>query len=109
MKRRTIARVIAVILLAYATAFLLASTDADDMREYRAMKHEELLAKLAEDHDGSFDKGFGGGLLVVGLAVLLTDGLTVVVVAAIDRISPPETAVTLTRGTYDGTSEGHLG
>ena len=48
MSRRTIARIIAVVLLSYAMAFLFVSVDKSDMSGYRSLTHEALLAKLAE-------------------------------------------------------------
>ena len=88
MKRRTIARVIAVILLSYACAFLLVSSDKSDMTQYRSLSHQALLATLAKSHEGDFSSSFGGSLLVIGLVVVLIEGMTTIVELAINRISP---------------------
>ena len=92
MSRRTIARVIAVLLLAYACAFLLVAFDKEEMVTYRALSHDALIAKLAEAHDGSFDTNFLAGVVIIGMVVLCADALTALVALSIDRISPPEPA-----------------
>ena len=88
MKRHTIARVIAVVLLSYGTAFLFVSVDKSNMAEYRSLSHEALLANLAKANRADFSANFGTGLLVIGLAVVLVDVLTAIVELAINRIAP---------------------
>ena len=88
MNRRTAARVIAVVLLAYATAFLLVDTDRREMAQYRTLSHEALLAKLADVHAANFDRAFAGGFIVIGIVVLGADAITALVQLVIDRISP---------------------
>ena len=88
MKRHTIARAIAVILLSYGAAFLFVSVDKSNMAEYRSLSHEALLANLAKSNQADFSANFGMGLLVIGLAVLLVDLLTAIVEATINRIAP---------------------
>lgn len=92
MKRHTVARLIAIILLGYALAFWLVSIDKGDMARYRSMSHEALLADLAKKNDGNFDTSFGIGLLLIGMVVLAVDALTVIVEMVINRISPVESA-----------------
>jgi hypothetical protein len=89
MKRRTIARVIAVILLSYASAFMLVDSHESDMAQYRSLSHAALLDTLAKTREGDFDTDFGGGLLVIGLIVVLIEAMTAITVLAIDRIAPP--------------------
>ena len=94
MKRRTIARVIAVILLSYACAFLLVDGHKSDMAQYRSLSHEALLANLGESHDADFNSSFGESLLVIGLVVLLVEGSAALFELAINRIAPPHPAGT---------------
>ncbi|HEV7705021.1 MAG TPA: hypothetical protein VGO46_12050 [Gemmatimonadaceae bacterium] len=102
MSRRTIARVIAVILLSYASAFMFVSVDKSDMAEYRSLSHTALLDKLAEDHKADFSSSFGIGLLVIGLAVGVVEALTFAVEKSMSLIVPvhprgtPDSAVDLT-------------
>jgi hypothetical protein len=88
MKRHTVARIIAVILLSYACAFLFVSVDKSNMAEYRSLSHEALLANLAKSNQADFSANFGTGLLVLGLAVLVVDVLTALVELTINRIAP---------------------
>jgi hypothetical protein len=89
MKRRTIARVIAVILVSYGCAFLLVDGDRSDMVQYRSLSHEALLANLAHSHEADFSSSFGESLLVIGLAVLLVEAIAACLELAINRIAPP--------------------
>jgi hypothetical protein len=89
MSRRLIARVIAVVLLAYACAFLLVGLDKEQMATYRSLSHEAMLAKLANYHDANFDESFFGGFVVIAIVILGTDALTALTTLVIDRISPP--------------------
>jgi hypothetical protein len=92
MKRRTIARAIAVILLSYGCAFLLVDGDRSDMVQYRSLSHEALLANLAQSHEADFSSSFGESLLVIGLAVLLVEAMAACLELAINRIAPPHPA-----------------
>jgi len=89
MKRRTIARVIAVILLSYAFAFVLVDAHKTDMARYRTLSREALLADLAGKSDADFSKSFGEGLLAVGVIVALIEGMTSLIELTINRIAPP--------------------
>jgi hypothetical protein len=88
MKRRTIARVIAVILWSYACAFMLVDGHKSDMVQYRSLSHEALLANLADSHDADFSRSFGESLLVIGLVVLLVEASAALFELAINRIAP---------------------
>jgi hypothetical protein len=89
VKRRTVARGIALVLLAYVTALVLVAIDKDEIRTYQSLSREAMLAKLAGVHNASFDGSFLGSFVVLGAIVLCANGLTTVVEWAIDRISPP--------------------
>ena len=88
MSRRTIARVIAVVLLSYAMAFLFVSVDKSDMKEYRSLTHEALLTKLAETHKADFSASFGIGLLIIGLAVAIVEALAFAIEMSMNLIVP---------------------
>jgi hypothetical protein len=88
MKRHTVARVIAVVLLSYAAAFMFVSIDKSNMAEYRSLSHEALLARLAQTNQADFSANFGVGLVAIGLAVILVDVLTALVAVAINWTSP---------------------
>jgi len=90
MNRRTVARVLAVILLSYGFAFLVGSSYKSDMVRYRSLSHKALLADLAKSHDGDFNSSLGESLLVIGLVVALTEVITATLVFVIDRIAPPQ-------------------
>ena len=108
MKRRTIARGIALVLLAYVTALALVAINKDEMRTYRSLSREAMLAKLADVHDASFDGSFLGSFMVLGVIVLCADGLTTAVERVIDRISPPELPEPTSEGLMNA-SDSHLG
>ena len=92
MTRRTIARLIAILLLGYALTFWIVSIDRSDMAHYRSLSHDALLADLAKDHKGNFDVDFGVSVLLLGSVVLLVDAVAVLVEMIINRISPAEHA-----------------
>jgi hypothetical protein len=108
MNRRLVARVIAVVLLAYACAFLLVGFDKEQMATYRSLSHEALLAKLANVNDGNFDESFVGGFVVIALVVLGADALTALATLVIDRISPPESGPRAA-DSMAGTGGSHVG
>ena len=89
MKRRTIARGISLVLLAYVTALVVVAMDKDEMRTYQSLSRDAILAKLSHVHDANFDSKLVGSFVVFGVIVLCADGLTRAVEWAIDRISPP--------------------
>jgi Ca2+/Na+ antiporter len=89
MNRRTIARVISVVLFSYLFALWLVHIEKDTMMHYRSLSHDALLAELAEKNKGNFDGKFATMLFGVAIIVLIIDGLTWVIELAIDRISPP--------------------
>jgi hypothetical protein len=91
MNRRIVARVIAMILLAYACAFPLVDFDKQQMHRYQSLSHEALLAKLAKVNDANFDTSFIAGFVIIAIVVLCADALTALVALVINRISPPET------------------
>jgi hypothetical protein len=88
MNRHTVARVIAVVLVSYATAFLFVSVDKSNMAEYRSLSHEALLANLAKANQSDFSSNFGTALVAIGVAVVFVDLLTALVELIINRISP---------------------
>ncbi|MDQ2766533.1 MAG: hypothetical protein M3Y30_05190 [Gemmatimonadota bacterium] len=88
MKRRTIARVIAVILLSYALSFVLVSSHKSEMTRYRSLGHEALLATLAKKRETDFSSSFGQGLVGIGVIVVLIELLTWIIELAINRIAP---------------------
>lgn len=108
MKRRTIARGIALVLLAYVTALALVAIDRDEMRTYRSLSRDAMLAKLADVHDASFDSSFLGSFVVIGVVVLCANGLTTAVERVIDRISPPQLPQSTSEGMMNA-SDSHVG
>ena len=90
MKRRTVARLIAIVLLGYALAFWLVSIDNGEMARYRSLSHEALLSELEKKNTGSFDTDFAVSLVLLGGVVLFVDAMTVLVELVINRISPAE-------------------
>jgi len=94
MKRRTVARLIALVLISYACAFLLVAFDKQEMQTYQSLSRDPLLAKLSEIHKPNFDASFIGSFFILGVVVLCVDGLTSVLELIINRISPlPPAAV----------------
>jgi hypothetical protein len=89
MKRRIIARGIALVLLAYVTALIVVAIDKDEMRTYQALSRDAILAKLSDVHDANFDSSLVGSFVIFGVIVLCADGLTSAVEWAINHISPP--------------------
>lgn len=89
MKRRTIARVIAAILLSYGMAFMLVSSHKSELAQYRALSHDALIETLAKKHETDFSSSFGESLLGVGVLVALIELMTSVIEFAINRIVPP--------------------
>jgi hypothetical protein len=98
MNRRTIARVIAVILLSYGLAFVMVNSHKSDMARYRSLNHQALLADLAKTREGDFSITFGGALLGVGVIVALIEGITATLVFVINRIAPLHPPGTLEPG-----------
>ncbi len=88
MKRKSIARLIAVLLLGYGFAFLVADTDRANMAHYRTLGKTELLAELEKKSDDSFDDAFFMSLLVIGLITAGVEGLAALIALWMDRISP---------------------
>jgi hypothetical protein len=88
MKRRTVARLIAAVLLAYGSGLLLVAFDKQELQSYRGLSREALLAKLTSIHDSNFDASFLGSLFIIGCVVLCMDALTGLVELIINRISP---------------------
>jgi hypothetical protein len=89
MKRRTVARVIAAILLSYGMAFVLSGSHKSELAQYRTLSHEALLATLAKNRETDFSSSFGEALLGVGLIVALIELITSCIELAINRIAPP--------------------
>jgi hypothetical protein len=89
VKRRTIARLIAILLLGYGVAFLIVSGETSDMARYRTLSRDALLKDLASSNIGDFDNAFFIGLILVGVTASLVDGIAFVVMIVMDRISPP--------------------
>lgn len=89
MKRRTVARLIAILLLGYGFAFLIVSGETSDMARYRTLSREALLNDLASNKNGDFDTEFFVGLAIVGSIVFLVDGIAFIVMMMMNRISPP--------------------
>jgi TRAP-type C4-dicarboxylate transport system permease small subunit len=109
MKRRTVARIVATVILAYGCAFLLVASDKQDMATYRSLSHDSLLAKLARANDGDFDSSFMGSLLVIGIVVMCVEALSALVELVINRISPlpptvapPPDSIANMRGSHVG-------
>jgi len=88
MKRRTIARVIAAILLSYGMAFMVVSSHKSELAQYRALSHDALLETLAKKHGADFSSSFGESLLGVGVLVALIELMTSIIQFAINRIVP---------------------
>ena len=89
MKRRTVARLIAILLLGYGVAFLIVSGETSDMARYRTLSRDALLKDLASNNIGDFDNAFFIGLMIVGATAFLVDGIAFIVMIAMNRISPP--------------------
>ena len=88
MKRKTIARLIAVLLVGYGFAFIIMSADATNMAQYRTLSREALLARLTEKNTDTFDGAFLISVLLVGFITASVEALAAIAVLAIDRISP---------------------
>lgn len=93
MSRKAIARLIAVVLVGYGFAFLIMSTDASNMAQYRTLSREALLESLKAKNTDSFDGAFFISLVLVGMITASVEALAVLIVLAMDRISPPPKAV----------------
>jgi TRAP-type C4-dicarboxylate transport system permease small subunit len=109
MKRRTVARIIATVILAYGCAFLIVASDRQDMATYRSLSHEALLAKLAHANDGDFDSSFMGSFIAIGVVVICIEALATLVELIINRISPlpptvapPPDSIANMRGSHVG-------
>ena len=89
MSRKSIARLIAVLLVGYGFAFLIVSADATNMARYRTLSREALLAALTEKNTDSFDGAFLISVLLVGFITAAVEALAAIIVLAINRISPP--------------------
>jgi len=89
VKRRTVARLIAILLLGYGVAFLIVSGETSDMARYRTLSRDALLKDLASNNIGDFDNAFFIGLMIVGATAFLVDGIAFIVMIAMNRISPP--------------------
>jgi hypothetical protein len=89
MKRRTIARLIAVLLIGYGLAFLIIDSDATDMAHYRTLSHDALMAELAKKNKDSFDGAFLISLFLVGAITGAVEALAAIIELAMNRISPP--------------------
>src|SRR5450432_1077644 len=89
MKRKTIARLIAVLLVGYGFAFLIMSADATNMAKYRTLNREALIATLTDKNTDTFDGAFLISVLLVGFITASVEALAAIAVLAIDRISPP--------------------
>lgn len=89
MKRRTVARLIAILLLGYGFAFLIVSGDRSDMARYRTLSRDALLSDLASSKNGDFDYDFFVGLMIVGGIAFLVDAIAFIVMLMMNRISPP--------------------
>jgi hypothetical protein len=88
VKRRTVARVIAVVITGYLFALLSVSGEASTLAHYRTLSHEALLAELAGKASGNFDTSFLLGLMIVALMVVLVEGIMWLTLQAMNRISP---------------------
>jgi hypothetical protein len=88
VKRRTVARLIAILLLGYGVAFVIVSGETSDMARYRTLSRDALLDDLASNKNGDFDNDFFVGLLIVGGISLLADGIAFIVMLVMNRISP---------------------
>lgn len=88
MKRRTVARLISVVVFGYLFALWVVSNDKSTILHYRSLSQEALLAELTEKNSGSFDGKFAAMLVGVAVIVAIVDGLTWIIELAINRISP---------------------
>jgi hypothetical protein len=79
-------------LLGYAVAFWLVSSEKNDIAHYRTLSHDALLAELAKKSEANFDTDFAVSLVLLGGVVLCVDAVAVLVELVINRISPPEPA-----------------
>jgi hypothetical protein len=89
VKRKTIGRLIAVLLVGYGFAFLIMSADATNMARYRTLSREALIKTLTEKNTDSFDGAFFISVMLVGFITASVEALAAIAVLAIDRISPP--------------------
>jgi hypothetical protein len=89
VKRSTVARLIAILLLGYGLAFLIVSGETSDMARYRTLSRDALLNDLASNKNGDFDNDFFVALMIVGAIAFLVDGIAFIVVLVMNRISPP--------------------
>jgi hypothetical protein len=89
MKRRTIARLIAAVLLSYGMAFVLSASHKTELVQYRSLSHAALLDTLAKNRETDFNSSFGQSLLGVGLIVALVELVASLIVLVINRIAPP--------------------
>ena len=94
MKRRTIARLIAVLLLGYLFALWLSGHNGSEIAHYRTLDRDALIAELAKKTDTSFDTAFFVGVFLIGAAALSIDAVGAVVLLAMNRISPVHPGVT---------------
>jgi hypothetical protein len=88
VKRKSIARLIAVLLVGYGLAFMIVDSDATNMAHYRSLSHDALLADLAEKNHDSFDGAFLVALLLVAAITGAVEGIAALVVLIMNRISP---------------------
>jgi hypothetical protein len=89
VSRRTVARLIAILLLGYGFAFLIVSGERSDMARYRTLSRDALLNDLASNKNGDFDNDFFVGLMIVGAIAFLVDGIAFIVMLVMNHISPP--------------------
>jgi hypothetical protein len=89
VKRRTVARLIAILLVGYGVAFVILSGETSDMARYRMLSRDALLDDLASNKNGGFDNDFFFGLVIVGVITLVVDGIAFIVMLVMNRISPP--------------------
>lgn len=94
MKRRTMARLIAVLLLGYLFALWLSGHNGSEIAHYRTLDRDALIAELAKKTDTSFDTAFFVGVFLIGAAALSIDAVGAVVLLAMNRISPVHPGVT---------------
>jgi hypothetical protein len=88
VKRRTGARLIAIVITGYLFALLSVSGQASTLAHYRTLTHDALLKELAEKASGNFDNSFLLGLMIVALMVALVEGIMWLALQAMNRISP---------------------
>ncbi|MEP7088131.1 MAG: hypothetical protein ABI884_12575 [Gemmatimonadota bacterium] len=88
MSRPAVARIIAITIVGYLFALLAVSGAKTNIEHYRSLSHDALLAELQKGERG-FDKTFVVTILVMGGFVLIIDGLSWLVLQAMNGISPP--------------------